>query len=43
MLGASNVFGTRMMVRSPSASTLSAPQQPLRPLWLKAPSDLPSV
>jgi hypothetical protein len=43
MLGAFNVFGTRVMVRSPSASTLSAPQQPLRPSWLKAPSDLPLV
>jgi len=28
MLGAFKVFGTRMMVRSPSASTRSAPQQP---------------
>jgi hypothetical protein len=43
MLGAFNVFGTRMMVRSPSATTLSAPQQPLRPSWLKGPSDVPSV
>ena len=28
MLGAFNLFGTRVMVRSPSASTRSAPQQP---------------